>query len=255
MMCLAVLLGGAQLGAAQKQDAQARLKEHLGKLAAGGQIVPLAGEPLAKIFPEHQFFALRFRIYPVARELPKGMKPSNVFAVPRQGQPEHLKDERALEAFFRAHAPAVKGKDDETAARLVRAWLSLSQEFVQDGFYKFEVGKDVSLSGKNGEVLTVAGRAVVTQGGRGDIKATMTFKDGKVDKVAEVRKVVEGPRPICQATKLLDPDPIVRRMAERDLLYMGLAARDYLMEQRATAGAELRQVIDRLWQRILEQER
>jgi len=127
---------------------------------------------------------------------------------------------------------------------------------VQDGFYKFDVSKEVSMSGKNGQVLSVEGRAVVTQGGRGDIKATMTFGNGgKVDKVAEVRKVIQGPRPICQATKLLDPDPIVRRMAERDLLFMGLPARDYLMEQRATAGPELRRAIDSLWQRILEQER
>jgi hypothetical protein len=31
---------------------------------------------------------------------------------------------------------------------------------------------------------------------------------------------------------------------------MGLAAREYLDEQRAQAGPELRRAIDRLWQRI-----
>ena len=42
----------------------------------------------------------------------------------------------------------------------------------------------------------------------------------------------------------------LRRMAEADLVYMGLAARDYLMEQRASARPELREAIDRLWRRI-----
>jgi hypothetical protein len=41
-------------------------------------------------------------------------------------------------------------------------------------------------------------------------------------------------------------------MAEADLLFMGLAARDYLMEQRAQASPELRQAIDRLWERIVK---
>jgi hypothetical protein len=261
-MTLAGLLLGPAVQAGQKQGpseeaqkAQARLKEHLGKLAMGGTFVAITAPELAKLFPDYQFVALRFRIYPVARQMPEGMKPSNVFAVPKQGKPEHLKDERALQTFFQKQAPAVKDKGETTASELVRSWLSLSQEFIQDGFYKFEVSKDTSLTGKNGQVVSVMGRAVVTQGGRGDIQATMAFKDGKVLTVGEVRKVVEGPRPICQATKLLDPDEIVRRMAERDLLFMGHAAHDYLMEQRAMAGPELRQAIDRLWQRILEQER
>jgi hypothetical protein len=64
-------------------------------------------------------------------------------------------------------------------------------------------------------------------------------------------KLKPGPRPICQATKLLDADAVVRKMAEQDLLFMGLAARDYLMEQRAAAGPELRQAIDRLWEQIV----
>jgi hypothetical protein len=39
-------------------------------------------------------------------------------------------------------------------------------------------------------------------------------------------------------------------MAEQDLLFMGLAARDYLMEQRERASPELRASIDRLWRLI-----
>src|SRR5262245_49121802 len=85
-------------------EGQAQLKEHLGKLAMGGTFVAITTPELAKNFPDYQFVALRFRIYPVARQMPEGMKPSNVFAVPKQGKPEPLKDERALQAFFQKHA-------------------------------------------------------------------------------------------------------------------------------------------------------
>jgi hypothetical protein len=64
-----------------------------------------------------------------------------------------------------------------------------------------------------------------------------------------------GPRPICQATKLLDADPVVRRMAEQDLLVMGRAARPYLDEQRAKAAPELQKAIDRVWERICADDR
>ena len=58
-------------------------------------------------------------------------------------------------------------------------------------------------------------------------------------------------RPICQSTKLLDSDPIVRKMAEQDLLIMGKAAKPYLDEQRAKVSPPLRDAIDKIWQQIL----
>jgi hypothetical protein len=58
-------------------------------------------------------------------------------------------------------------------------------------------------------------------------------------------------RPVCQATKLLDRDPIVRRMAEQDLLVMGRGVKPYLDQIRATARPKLQEAIDRIWQRIL----
>src|SRR5262249_39379852 len=140
---------------------------------------------------------------------------------------------------------------DKAGYQALTAWLTLAQEFHQDGFFKFEVlRKDFSKAGD-----AVLGRAVVMQGGNGELNAKLTFAMGKLADVTESSKIIPGPRPICQATKLLDPDPIVRRMAENDLLFMGDLAKDYLDEQRAQASPELRQAIDRLWQRIQEQHR
>ena len=102
------------------------------------------------------------------------------------------------------------------------------------------------------------GKAVVKprSGDAGEIDARLTFDAaGKLVRVSETANLKRGIRPICQATKLLDPDPVVRRMAEQDLLVMGKAARDYLAAQRAKADPKLQRAIDRLWERILAEDR
>src|SRR5205823_10311831 len=103
---------------------------------------------------------------------------------------------------------------------------------------------------------TITGQTAVTGGGQGQIEMTMNFdRLGNFVRVQESSTVRPGVRPICQATKLLDRDPIVRRMAEQDILVMGRAAKPYLDEIRAKARPKLRQAIDRIWQRILDEGR
>src|SRR2546430_9082269 len=48
---------------------------------------------------------------------------------------------------------------------------------------------------------------------------------------SETANIKKGIRPICQATKLLDPDPVVRGMAEQAILVMGKAAKEYRSEE------------------------
>jgi hypothetical protein len=116
----------------------------------------------------------------------------------------------------------------DNASTALSSYLVLSQEFVQDGFYTFEVDtKGFDIKTKDNSVQSADGRAIAMKGGNGEIRADMKFDDkGKVSEVAfDSSKLKQGPRPICQATKLLDSDSVVRRMAEADLLFMGLAAR------------------------------
>jgi hypothetical protein len=56
------------------------------------------------------------------------------------------------------------------------------------------------------------------------------------------------------STKLLDPDPVVRGMAEEAILVVGKGAKAYLDEQRARARPELQEAIDRIWRRILSED-
>jgi hypothetical protein len=231
---------------------EAQIKEVLAKIKGeSGTILYLGNEGLHKSFPKHHFYAVRYRIYPVAKRLPEGMRPSNIFVVAANARPEHIKDVKALETFFKANLPEVKGGLPATFAGL--GWLTLSQEFHQDGFYKFQL--PTMFDGKAGDGISIKGSAVVMQGGSGELTAELVFNAaGKLTGVTDTPKIKQGPRPICQATKLLDADPLVRRICEADLIFMGRPALEYLREQRDLAGSELRREIDRVIERILREE-
>jgi len=243
-----------KLTAEEVARAEKAAKQKLEDLKGGyGLLQPIKDEALGEVFPRHAFFSVLFRQYPVARVVPEGLKASNVFAVGAD-KVQVITDPRGLEAFFRAHLPA--GAGDARLKQDARAWLRLAQQLRQDGFFRFGLVED-SLKvtpGKGGKA--VSGTAAVMAGGSGTLGATLSFNEaGKLTGVRAIDKVREGPRPICQATKLLDRDPVVRRMAEQDLLLMGRAAKPYLDEQRARAPAELRRAIDRLWRRICAEDR
>jgi hypothetical protein len=229
----------------KEKKAVAAVEDVLKKInGAGAGMSVKDEEAVQKVLPDYVIVNARYRQGPVARRLPEGMRASNLFAVDKDGKVEHVKDAKALEKFFNTHEPAVKNEKDAKTA--LAAWLTLAQEYHQDGFYKFEVlEKEFSYDAGN-----VSGRCLATAGGKGEIKAELMYKDGKLAKADEISKLMPGPRPICQATKLLDPDPLVRRICEQDLLFMGLAAREYMMEQRDKAAPELRREIDRVWQQI-----
>jgi hypothetical protein len=244
--------------------ADARVREYLKKLGATDQVrlVPIADESVGRLFPRFTCVAVLFPQYPLARIAPDPLKASNIVAVPKgEGRPQPLSDAKELETFFKDNAPAVSSGTD---TELVRAWLRLAQELSQDGFYKFKEPSEFkaegtkSDDGKSERILKVGGKVEVDpQGGnKGEIRATIEFdKDGKVTKIDHKTDLKPGPRPICQATKLLDPDPIVRRMAEDSIRVMGSAARSYLDEQRANASPDLQKAIDQIWQRIVDEGR
>jgi hypothetical protein len=217
------------------------------------RLVPITDKTLTHTFPEHRFFVARFQQYPVARVAPAPLKAQNLFAVTTEGKVSHLTDTRALEKFFR---DVLKPVTDEASAKdSAGAWLHLTEEFKQDGFFEFAIPKESLRPARSDGAWRASGKVVVARGGKGEINASLSFTGtGKLTKVDETSTVQAGVRPICQATKLLDPDPIVRRMAETDILVMGRAVRSYLDEQRAKAPPELQRAIDRIWQRIVDEE-
>src|SRR5262245_22942649 len=107
-LTLTLLLGAAPWAVAQPpQPQQPKLPENVEKArmliadhlksikGQNGQILWIEDKALAQTFPKQLFFAVRFRIYPVAMQIPDGMAPSNVFVV--EGDKfKRLKDAKAL---------------------------------------------------------------------------------------------------------------------------------------------------------------
>jgi hypothetical protein len=230
-------------------DAEKTVKEQLEKLNAGaGRAQPIRDEGVARSFPNHDFVAVIFPQFPVARLAPAPLKASNIYAVTKDGKLTLINDQEGLEKFFRA---ARVGEGEGALKDLVRAWLVMSAELHQDGFYKFKV-EDDSLKVADGKG---SGKIVVTQGGNGELRVSLTVKDGVVKEIKQEAEIKRGVRPKCQATLLLDPNPLVREIAEQDLLVMGRPALPYLAEQHARASRPLQQAIERVRQRILADDR
>jgi hypothetical protein len=252
---LALLAVGVGLADERPEVLVQKLAEFNG--AEHGQLTRVAEESVARTFVGFLFYALRFGQYPVPMLPPDPLKTNNLFVVTPDGTAIHVPDIKALEGFFRARLARA---DSEGRARdATKAWLSLTQELHQDGFFRFSVSDDairVATSGSGG--FRATGRAIVNRhgGDAGEIVAVLTFdRTGRLSGVSETVTLKPGIRPICQATKLLDPDPVVRRMAEQAILVMGTSAKGYLDEQRAKASPDLQDAIDRIWWRILADER
>jgi hypothetical protein len=254
LLVLAAIVAASHAAMSEEdgKDAEDLLRKRFPVLRTPGipPFVHITDEMFARTFPEHRFFALIFRQYPVARITPEPLKPQNVFVIQKEGKVQHLTGIKPLEKFFRSKLALVQ--DAESARESAGAWLRLSEEFKQDGFFKFSIPQDSLTVQKLRSGVKASGKVIVTQGGSGEIRVALRFTaEGKLAEVEEDNTVKAGVRPICQATKLLDPDPIVRLMAEKDILVMGRAAKEYLDEQRAKASPQLRQAIDRIWQRIV----
>lgn len=233
------------LAAPSFADAEKTVKEQLEKLNANGaRAQAIKDEGVGRSFPNHEFIAVIFPQFPVARLAPAPLKSANVYAATKDGKLTLISDVKELEKFFRS---ARFGEREAAQKDAVRAWLRLSQELRQDGFYQFKL-EDDSLKVAGGKA---SGKVVVTQGGNGELSVTLTFKDGELKGHEEAAEIKRGVRPRCQATLLLDANPLVREIVEQDLLVIGRPALAYLAEQHAKASPELRKEIERVRQRIL----
>jgi hypothetical protein len=233
-----------------------RLRRELDRMhATHGNVEPLAGSDLPKLFPAYDWYTVTFRQFPVARMMPPPLKAANIFAAPHaDGEPLLINSIDGLRDFFRDKLAPVR--TPERAREAARAWLQAAAALHQDGFYHLTVEDDIIKARSAEGRIEVAGKAIAMRGGNGSITAALTFdKEGKLHSATANADLRPGPRPICQATKLMDPDPIVGKIAEQDLLIMGSAAKSYLDEVRSTASTELRRAIDRIWDRISHDDR
>jgi hypothetical protein len=219
------------------------------------RVKPITDDVVARALPGSVYFEVLFPQYPVGKLPPPPLKVGNVLAV-KGKEVTAISGEKDLEKFCKANLAPVKG---ETAAKeATRAWLRLSEALHQDGFYEFTIPEESLSVASSKDGLQVEGKAVVEPkgGNKGEIKVALSFDAaGGLSNAEEKAKLVAGIRPKCQATKLLDPDPVVRAMAEQDILVLGRMGKPYLDEQRAKASPEVQKIIDRLWRQIVEEGR
>ncbi|MDP6633779.1 MAG: hypothetical protein QGG42_02695 [Phycisphaerae bacterium] len=197
---------------------------------------------------------LRFMQYPVARMSPPPLGANNIFAIHKKDKTvTHIAKIDALEEFF--IAKATPAGDQAAMKTIAQAWLAISTILVTDGFYRLAVDA-AGITVNKGKGWEVVAKAIVQRGGRGHVQATLTFDaKRKLLGIEQEKKLVGGMRPICQSTKLMDSDPIVRGMARQSLRTMGLMAREYLADQRKRVSPELQRAIDNIWQQILQDQR
>ena len=247
---LGAVLFGLWPATLAKADDQQLVEDYLkGRGASGAVVRPITDDYVGRTFPNFSFFGVIFRQFPVAVLCPQtqDLKCSNVFFV-KDGQVDFVSTIPDLNFFFAAELGQAPSQESATDA--ASAWLRFSEELKQDLFYTFSA-PEISYMPRE-DITSVRGHAAVTAGGEGHVEMLMTFGTaGSLVQIYEKSALRPGVRPICQATKLLDRDPIVRRMAEQDVLVMGRAAKPYLDQVRATARPKLQQAIDRIWQRIL----
>jgi len=250
LMALVGVLWPTWQPSARAQDSEGLVVAYLEDIGATGYtITAVTADYLDNSFPDTDFFEVRFRQYPVGVTTPEGLSASNLFLVQNETVFPQVNPADLEDFFFGELAPV---QDEGQAEDAGLAWLRLSEAFSQDGFYTF-ADPQVTVTTSD-EGIQVTGSVTVTAGGRGSISVEMDFdSDGVLISVSETRDVHQGVRPICQATKLLDADPLVRRMAEQDILVMGKSAKAYLDEQRAKAKPELKAAIDHIWKRIVDE--
>ena len=245
-----------KLTAEERAKAEKTVLTYLEEMKAShGYLQPLRDEAVERLFPRHAFFTLLFRQYPAPRVPPMGFVAPNVLVVNPEGKMTVFTAvNKEFSEYLNANMPM--SKTDDHAKDVGRSFVRLIQEFSQDGFYKFVLADSSTKVIADGAGKKVTALAVASAGGNGEVSAALMLdENGKMAKIDFKAMLKAGPRPICHATKLLDVDPLVRRIVEQDLLIMGTAVKPYLDEQRTKASPELQQAIDRIWQRILDAEK
>ena len=164
--------------------------------AQGGLILPIGDAPVLQTFPLDHFYVLRYPRYPVAQALPEDTTYNNLLVVHSDSKVERLADARALENLFRSRL--IRITTGRLALKAVTAWLRLTQEFHQDGFFEFQKPfvKLDSLPTSRGIIASGRTAVIETGGNSGEISVILRFdRRGKLVSAVETANVISGRRP------------------------------------------------------------
>lgn len=167
-----------------KDFSRAKLDAWLGRIdgAENAKIEGADNEAIRRVFPNDNFYSVRFMRYPRSQLVPRPLKLENLILVRSSGTVENIADLCALKKFVQMELPLIR--DDVQAKDVSLACLRLAEVFYQDGFVKFVASEDsVAVTHREG-FLIVTGKSRVIKGGRGEIVSKLTFQSsGKIDEV------------------------------------------------------------------------
>lgn len=201
--------------------------------------------------PGLKLYMLRYRVWPIAMEIKPPLQTNNIFALDAKNKIVDIISEPAQsQKFFGEHVIVVE--NDEQARKAMTSWLRIQDELAQDGMFIFHSAPESFVVQVAGPNIVISGRSTIEPkgGDSGEVVGKLTFVNGKLTRADTEKNIQSGMRPICQSTKLLDKDPLVRRMAEQDILIMGRRCKFYLDDQKMKVSPELQEAIDRIWKRI-----
>jgi len=156
------------------------------KGAKWGSLSRVSSESLQTTFPKVQFFSLRFRKFPSEVVPTPPLKSNNLFVV-QDDKVVHITTEADLSKFFVERFPAKP--DPELVKAGTESWLSLAAVLSQDGFYEFlDPVVQAGVTESHGTL------AVKPKSGKGELRVTLKFKDGRLVEVAPGGEVVPGRR-------------------------------------------------------------
>jgi len=137
-----------------------------------GKVAPVDDAAIRTVFPGEHFYTVRFMRYPRAQLPPDPLRLDNLIRVKPDGSVERIEDLAGLTKWLKKHLPPIQ--DEVHAREAMLAGLRLAEEFHQDGGYQFDVPEQSVMVTHQGDHVVASGKAVVTEGGKGEITLTLT---------------------------------------------------------------------------------
>jgi hypothetical protein len=158
------------------------------KGASAATVAPVDDEALRHILGAERFFIVRFEGASHAPIPPAPLRLANLIWVQPNGTVKRLEDPAMLRVIFTEKIAPVRSESE--ARDVMKAYLRLAEEFVQDGFYKFVVAERSISVNREQDHLVATGRAEVAERGSGGVSATLIFDaSGKLVDASSVAKV------------------------------------------------------------------
>jgi len=137
------------------------------------QIEAVENEDVKKAFAEDRFYSVHAKKMPRPDMVPKALRTVKLVRVRTDGSVERIEGVEGLKKLLCAKFSAVR--DEAHARASLMTSLRLAEEYYRDGNMKFTVPKESVSVTRQGDRIAATGKAVVSQGGKGEFQVSLSF--------------------------------------------------------------------------------